>query len=493
MAKSLLKQKIQAESMKVAFGKIKITPPKKMGGPIGRALAGYTPIKICSGVYDDIYARGALIETTILGNIKKRTLFLSLDILKTSLLFTEYVKEKIQDEYKIHPNQVMVHGIHTHKSLDISGEFAFKGGYPAIIKGIMIGGYFSDDKYKVWMVREIVKMVGTMINDLQPAKIAWMKKKIAGKVLINRRHPLRHSTSDLGIIVFKSVQTNALIGMMINYGMHPTTLSWMVDKLSADYPGRIHEKIEELSENKVASIFFIGPAGDLNPITTMGKDFEFLDKNREGIYKQTGDIEHTKKIGYALGKKVWDVTNTIPDEKFYDELEIQAFTKTFWVPMDDYHYHQPSPNRISQKLIHFLKKHLLLKIAMIKADIAEPNFPGFALKHKGKEINLYSQVVYFRFKAIKGNDIKRFAISGVPGELFEDIAVDMRERTPEKENTFIYQNANDWISYLFPLKEYPEGGYESMPSFSALAGTFTKFAYFRLLKDVDADITGGFN
>ena len=67
---------------------------------------------------------------------------------------------------------------------------------------------------------------------------------------------------------------------------------------------------------------------------------------------------------------------------------------------------------------------------------------------------------------------KDIGIACVPGELFEDIGKAILEHSVVgKENTFIFQNSQDWIAYLFPMNEYIEvGGYEPLPSFSPLAG-----------------------
>ena len=77
--------------MKVAFGKVKITP-KDM---IGKAMAGYSRPDPCLGILDDVYAYGVLIEEMVLGNIKKKLLFISLDFLKIPLIVSDYIKEKI--------------------------------------------------------------------------------------------------------------------------------------------------------------------------------------------------------------------------------------------------------------------------------------------------------------------------------------------------------------------------------------------------------------
>lgn len=487
--------------MRASFGKIVLTPPDFLGGYLGRPLAGYTPAPQCRGKYDDIMAHAVLIEETFIGNVKKHMLLVSLDYLKIPLLWTDYVKEKIEDEYQIHPNQVLLHAIHTHKSMDMCGEFVFGGNLQNTIKGIMVGAYHGDDKYKIWAAQQIVKLVGQLLESLRPAEVAWTKELVKDDLIINRRHPLRRSKGNMGVIAFRDSQSKELFGIIANYGAHPTTLANFVDKLSADYPGRVCYKIEELSNGKVQAAFFTAPAGDLNPITTVGNDFEYLAKlPQDDLLAQKGDYDHTKRIGYRLGEIAFGAANEMDDVDFYDIVEFQSFAKTFWVPMKDVTEYK-APFKLQQRLIYLIKRYVLFPVALILGDSEEPNFPGFAVKHKGifrpsADINVYSQVFYIRWicKKSKGEEVKKLAISGIPGELFEDIADEIYEKTPEgPENTFIFQNANDWISYLFPVKEYmTTGGYEPFASFSPVCGEYVKYAYFRLVKDVQTDIVAGF-
>ncbi|MHA1369585.1 MAG: hypothetical protein ACTSRA_07740, partial [Promethearchaeota archaeon] len=255
--------------MRVAIGEINITPDNY----IGRPLAGYTPIPTCTGKYDDIYARAVLFEDIILNNVKKRLLLISMDFLQLPLLFTEYVKEKIQEAYKIHPNQILIHATHTHKSFDMSGMFVFGNrkfwnGFAGVLRGICWGAYYGDDKYKVWVAMRVVKLVGQLLKELKPAKIAWTKQVIQEDIVINRRHPSRRSKSALGVITLKDAKSNEIFGIIANFGMHPTTLASFIDKLSADYPGCFVKRISDKTSNKIKSIYFTAPAGDLNPITT---------------------------------------------------------------------------------------------------------------------------------------------------------------------------------------------------------------------------------
>ena len=74
----------------------------------------------------------------------------------------------------------------------------------------------------------------------------------------------------------------------------------------------------------------------------------------------------------------------------------------------------------------------------------------------------------------------------IPGELFEDIGKFLyKYSVTGKNNTYIFQNTQDWIAYLFPLKEYVnEGGYEPIPSFSPICGDYIKNEMKNLIDNI---------
>jgi len=253
--------------MNVAFGKIKITPKDYMGKP----MAGYARKGPCLGKLDDIHSYGVLITQN---NKNKNLLLISVDILKLPLSIVEYIKKKLILKFKpLKSNTIVIHATHTHSSFDLTGEFYYPGGILAFIKGVMFADNKNDD-FIVWIAGRIVRMVAKLFEDLEPC--------------------MRKVFPDLGIISFKKLEDNNLIGLIINYACHPTTLSFQNNKLSADFPGRVISKIDELTSKKVKSVYFNGPSGDLNPITTSGTNLEKINKDKTLSYDQRGTYEQIR-------------------------------------------------------------------------------------------------------------------------------------------------------------------------------------------------------
>ena len=318
--------------MDVAFSKIKITPKNYIGKP----MAGYARKDPCLGKLDDIHAYGVLITQE---NKNINLLLISVDILKLPLSIVEYIKKKLILKFKsLKSDTIVIHATHTHSSFDLTGEFYYPGGTLAFIKGMMFADNKNDD-FIVWITGRMVRMVAKLFKDLEPCKIAWKKEKFNPDIVLNRRWPTRKVLPDLGIISFKKLAESNLIGFIINYACHPTTLSFQNNKLSADFPGSVISKVDELTRNKIKSIYFNGPSGDLNPITTSGTNLEEIDKDKTLSYGQRGTYEHTKKIGHTIGEEALRLVNSIPEECYFTDMEIDAYSKIFLIPQKDAKYY----------------------------------------------------------------------------------------------------------------------------------------------------------
>ncbi|QEE17932.1 hypothetical protein DSAG12_03770 [Promethearchaeum syntrophicum] len=469
--------------MRAAFGKIKLTPKDY----IGRNLAGYVPIVKCNGKLDDIYARGVLIESS---HQPDNLLIISLDFLKFSIKLSNYIKDKIYSRYKIPQEQILLHAIHTHKSFDLGNEYSFSGGGLIIIKNLLFGQYFTDDKYKIWVSNQIVKLVGNLIRKVKqsdPCKISWKKETIKDNIIINRRHPEIESKSQLGIISFRNLSNEKLIGIIINFGTHPTTLNLTVRKLSADYPGRVCARIEQTTNNQISAVFFTGPAGDLNPITTCGDDFKVLTEDMTPIYDQMGTYKHTKKIGYFLGDEALKIAQKIPSDEYFTDLDFTVYNQFFEIPFEDYKKFWTSKS-LKSRLLHLIKKCFLFRLPIFMGSQNPPNFSTFNIRYSGHKIVSQTQIQFILIKAFsKSNERKKsLSITAIPGELFEEIGKKILKNSPTgAENSFIFQNSNDWVGYLFPLKEYIlVGGYEPSVSFSPVTGAYVQNNFIKLVHKI---------
>jgi hypothetical protein len=500
---------MRAMGLKVAFGKTIITPPNLSEG---FPMAGYYREKKAYGVLDHVFARGVLIEDDFLGNIKKPLLLISLDLTKAPLLILNYIKEKIQSKVDIAlgKGQILIACTHTHHAPDITGEYYWPGQLPQVIKGIFFG-HNRYDRYIVWMTNEIVKMVKKMKDRLLPAKYAWKKTPIQEPIWLNRRHPTDRTPQDIGVICFKTLDDKRLIGMVIQYGVHPISISFKNDKISADYPGQICTRVEDLTQNQTDVVFFTASCGDINPITTCGTDFEAMEKEKVSLiendeshpnhFLQLGTFDHAKKIGFFVGENALKIAESIPPNQYYNQWDYKAYTRVIWIPIKDEQHEKRIGvyswgNWLFNKVVVFLKRFLIPPIAIHAAQ--EPNFPGLSLKGSFlKGYNCYTFLHYIEINASASSHDsataaenlkpKKFAILGIPGELFVDLKWKLFKKSPVgAENTFDLHMANDWVGYLFPVKEYiTRADYEPFATTTPIAGEYVKREFLNLWQDID--------
>ncbi len=458
--------------MNVAFNKISITPKDYIGKP----MAGYARKDPCLGKLDDIHAYGVLISQN---NKNTNLLLISVDILKLPLSIVEYIKRKLVSKFTpLRSDAIIIHATHTHSSFDLTGEFYYPGGMLAFIKGVLFADNKNDD-FIVWMTDRIVKMVAKLFEYLEPCKIAWKKEKFNPDIVLNRRWPTREVLPDLGIISFKKLENDNLIGIIINYACHPTTLSFQNTKLSAEFPGRVISKIDKLTSNKIKSIYFNGPSGDLNPITTSGTNLEEIDKDKTLTYDQLGTYDHTTKIGSTIGEEALKLANSIPEEIYSTNIDINVYTRRFLIPQKDAKYY--SKVWFSNKLKWVIKKYFLFKLAKFEEKYV--NFPFFTIERKHLKNYGKTIVQFIKLTTSNGNT---YGIITIPGELFEEIGNNIIQEAPtSEENTLIFQNSQDWIGYLFPLEMYiNEGGYEPFMCFSPLGGAYIEIGTIKFLNEI---------
>ena len=241
--------------MKAAFGKISITPESIIGIP----MSGYTRQFPALGKLDDIYARAVLIEVSHKGTKSNKIILISLDTLEIPRSLADYLKRNICEKVdsSIKADNILIAAIHTHSAPDMTGVSNWPGGSIGMLKGMLFGTN-RVDKYLMWLAHRIITLIKDINTKLIPVKFAWTKVRIDNPIVINRRHPNRQPEQDLGVIAFRHINSEDLIGIIVNFGMHPTTLSPRNFNISADYPGRICAVIENLTKNHYESSFFYG-------------------------------------------------------------------------------------------------------------------------------------------------------------------------------------------------------------------------------------------
>ena len=130
----------------------------------------------------------------------------------------------------------------------------------------------------------------------------------------------------------------------------------------------------------------------------------------------------------------------------------------------------------------------LLILPIMSINNANSNFKPFIIKRRGGSPYCYSVIQYIEFNVHSKTKSKKFNISTVPGELFEDLGKLLLKHSPTgSSNSFIFQNTNDWIAYLFSFTDYSKyGGYEPTASVGPRVGEYISKHLLNLFNEVKA-------
>ncbi len=436
---------------KIGFSAIKITP-EESHIPLG----GYY-VRYSTGVHDDVYVR-----TLYMAAAGEEIFIIACDLLSFFGRIVEQLRNRINSHTGVKAENILICALHDHSAPDINGLEGLNG----FLKNTLNVEWFRKIKVK------IIKSAILAKKNATAGKIGFRTKilEMSEKFVINRRHPRRPLKYPLS--VWKITSNGTLIGSIINYACHGTTLNSSNLLISAEYPGYLIRKLEKQFAPHF-SMYLNGSCGDINPYlfpVEWNLEKVNLDAIFAGDYGSYNDFcsyEHTERIGEGLADQAISLMNEITTK---DIEKIQVINEKIEIPVD---FNYPN-KKFKDFLSTFFIKKLLLKLerAYNRSNISYLSF----IEKKGK---LYAKT---ELQLIKIND--DILVIGIPAEFFSEIGEELVKKSPTK-NTVIVELANDFIGYVFPLNEIKHGGYEvdGIPNLAGmLAGTYIKNRILKLFE-----------
>ncbi len=222
----------------------------------------------------------------------------------------------------IEPQSLMFCLSHTHSGPSISRDDAAKTG------GNFIAGYLD-------MLQEAaVNLARKALASSVPAILTWQYGKCS--LATNRDLPIGESDrfvvgfnpegkpDDTVLVGRITNEENNIIGTIVNYACHPTTLAWDNRLISPDYIGAMHTLVE--GSTQAPCLFLQGASGELSPAE-----------------QYTGDIGIAEKNGRRLGYSVLAVLESMllpAMELTFDKVvesgaALAAWKQTTYVPRRD--------------------------------------------------------------------------------------------------------------------------------------------------------------
>jgi len=252
-----------ADPLMVGFAKQAVTPR----GPV--LIAGFGPMRISYGAHDDIYIRTMVVRQ---GGV--RLALVSADLIGIQRTDVNIIKQGVVDYL---PEEIVIASTHTHAGPDTLGLW----GLPPLVSG-------RSERY----MRRIGKAVASTIARADAAavpagaQVAVYQADPDIMVNFNEGEPEDHN---MGIMVFKD-QDGDFIATLLNVVGHPEAMWSDNHWLSADYPGRVCELMED--EYGGGAIFFSGALGSMMSPARPGPgekhDFARMERISQAVF---ADVE----------------------------------------------------------------------------------------------------------------------------------------------------------------------------------------------------------
>lgn len=392
-------------NLSVGYGESIITPSLSLN--VDLTGYGFYLDRKGENILSELKARALYLDD---GN--NRIVLISCDLIGFSIDFADTLREKIADRDGIEKKNITINCTHTHSGPTVQ---ALRG------LGEVNEKYIEEIKEKIISTVEYAK------KDLRESRI-YYHSEIIEPIGFNRRlRRFEPIDPHLNILLFERDDRNIFL---INYACHPVVLGRTKD-ISADWPGELIRFVENQGNN---CIFFQGFCGDIDPVTNMNRWGEGTKK----------DIE---LLGYILA-------NRTSKAKIYGEeikdIKINVIENRIKLPLQI-----PSKDEIKEEAKYWLWVYRDNKNAQ--------RFIEEWLKEAESSYESLKENPYIDNVPIQGISIGDIRIIGIPGEVFCEYGLKLRERYPiiltfGYTNGLVgyipvkdaYKNREDYAAYIAP-------------------------------------------
>lgn len=253
---------------RVGFGRIDITPP--VG--IYHRMWGAALHDRSTGVHKPLMATALWLESL---DGKHHHLVLGLDHCLLPKEEFDAIRASVGEQLAIKPENVFVSMSHTHGSAWMSRSRAHLPG------GDLIGPYLDE------LAKKCVAASSVAADDAEQATLLYGTARCSlaahrdfwdttSKQFVCGFNPA--GPADDTVLVAKAIACDGrILGTLVNYACHPTTLAWENTLISPDYVGAMREVIEKYAG--AVCLFLQGASGNLGPRDGYVGDTAVADRN----------------------------------------------------------------------------------------------------------------------------------------------------------------------------------------------------------------------
>ncbi|MFW5776350.1 MAG: neutral/alkaline non-lysosomal ceramidase N-terminal domain-containing protein [Spirochaetota bacterium] len=402
--------------LRAAGARVDITPP------VGTELSGWC-FGPSRGIADRLYARALVLDDGHLPMV-----IITADLIGLGTQYAVRIREKVARCLGTTRARVLVSCSHTH-----SGP----GAMPLRRWGNV------NHPYVEAFVESVVNMVEAAADRVEPAVMAFGRGVVPG-ICDNRRRD-RGNVVDEELPVLAVFRADATpVAILYNYSCHPVAAHNDRNLISADFPGYAAAVISERFGG-VEPMFTLGAAGDVNPV-----EFHSLELAESyGATIGTAVVDVVQEI--TAGSGVRPITDG--DEQHAGLDAVSRVVKLPVAPLPSADWLRAERDQWAEEAKRIRESggpESKVEDALIKsgwaAEALEAVEVGSEVTHLDMEITALC--------------MGKLAIVAMPGELFVEIGMRIKEASPFAL-TAIVELANGSLCYLPTSEAYEKGGYET--------------------------------
>ena len=283
----------------------------------------------------------------------------------------------------------------------------------------------ADHAFILCLEDAVVKAVDLAIVNQKPARLLGGIGVEPG-FASNRRRLDGPVDTGIPVLRFESVE-GSTIAILVSYACHPVVLGAGNLSWTGDYPHFVRKKLETTFPGAIA-IFATGCAGDVNTGHSAAASLSLLATPERSFAK-------AKEIGFGIANSVidarlTDVSGNVGHSEVFADICFEQ-------------REQEAPDILAKSW----------RLAAKDTSSLEVIWANWAEKHMGRDLSPLKA----RITALKWGSV---GIIALPGEIFAETALEIREKLAQKDPLFILAYADDNPGYIPPESDYLRGGYE---------------------------------
>lgn len=392
---------------------------------LGVHLCGYFNDRRATDILDPLHAKALA-----LSNGQMTLGLVVCDLIAVPGKVVDAAKAIITQRTGVAPENVLIAATHTHTG-------------PAIVGAL---GTPEEEGYGEWVAPRIADAFCLALRRLEPAQFAHTSGSCAGEVHNRRWHmkdgsvrmnpgyqnpdavrPAGPTDPQLGLMVFRSPEGRP-IAAMGNLSLHYVGVRGAGDVICADYFAAFGRSL-----NRCAGASFVCPLSN----GTFG-DVNNCDFSRPAR-QSAGPMDQIERVGNVVAAEAWRAWNSLREEDFRDDVTLRA--KLTRVP---FVARCPSEEELAAARALYESGENWNDHEWIYA----------------RELVLCAQMPSKWTVPLHVLRIGELGIVGLPGEVFTQIGLDIKQRSPFAQ-TMNIGLANDTVGYVATDQALEEGSYET--------------------------------